>query len=228
MSANDLSIERRPLHHALVERLRAMINSGELTAGERIPEQALCERFDVSRTPLREALRVLSSEGYVQLTPNRGASVARLTLQDLEDVFPVMASLEALSGEIACARITDAEIDAITDLHEEMVRKHRAHELPDYFRLNQAIHESILEASRNPVLIATHHGLAGRITRARYMANMTRDRWDRAMSEHELILEALTARRKARLARILRDHVMSKLETVKIALAESDAEVPVG
>jgi DNA-binding GntR family transcriptional regulator len=228
MSVNDLSIERRPLHHALVERLRAMINSGELTAGERIPEQALCERFDVSRTPLREALRILSAEGYVQLTPNRGAAVARLTLQDLEEVFPVMASLEALSGEIACARITDAEIDAITALHEEMVRKHRAHELPDYFRLNQAIHESILEASRNPVLIATHHGLAGRITRARYMANMTQDRWDRAMSEHELILEALTARRKVRLAKILRDHVMSKLETVKIALAESDAEVPVG
>lgn len=228
MSADDLAIERRPLHHALVERLRAMINAGELTAGERIPEQALCERFDVSRTPLREALRVLSAEGYVQLTPNRGAAVARLTLQDLEDVFPVMASLEALSGELACARITDAEIAAITRLHEEMVSRHRAHELPEYFKLNQTIHEAILEASRNPALIATHHGLAGRITRARYMANMTQERWDRAMGEHELILEALAARRPTRLAKILRDHVMSKLETVKIALAESDADVPVG
>jgi DNA-binding GntR family transcriptional regulator len=139
-----------------------------------------------------------------------------------------MASLEALSGELACARITDAEIASITRLHEEMVSHHHAHNLSDYFRLNQAIHEAVLEASRNPALISTHHGLAGRITRARYMANMSQERWDRAMHEHELILEALTARRKARLAKILRDHVMSKLETVKIALAESDAEVPVG
>jgi DNA-binding GntR family transcriptional regulator len=228
MTANDQRIERRPLHHTLVERLRAMINAGELAAGERIPEQALCERFNVSRTPLREALRVLSADGYVELRPNRGAAVARLTLQDLEDVFPVMASLEALSGELACARITDAEIASITRLHEEMVSHHHAHNLSDYFRLNQAIHEAVLEASRNPALISTHHGLAGRITRARYMANMSQERWDRAMHEHELILEALTARRKARLAKILRDHVMSKLETVKIALAESDAEVPVG
>jgi DNA-binding GntR family transcriptional regulator len=136
MTANDQPIERRPLHHTLVERLRAMINAGELAAGERIPEQALCERFNVSRTPLREALRVLSADGYVELRPNRGAAVARLTLQDLEDVFPVMASLEALSGELACARITDAEIASITRLHEEMVSHHHAHNLSDYFRLN--------------------------------------------------------------------------------------------
>lgn len=211
-------IERRSLHDEMVERLRAMINAGELKAGQKIPEKELCDRFGVSRTPLREALKVLSVEGYIKLTQNRGASVARLTLQDLENVFPVMASLEALSGELACARISDAEIDAIGQLHADMVVQHRRANLPEYFRLNQAIHEAILDASRNPALISTHRSLAGRITRARYMANMSQERWDKAMAEHEVILKELSARRKSRLAKILRDHVINKLDSVKAAI----------
>ena len=211
-------IERRSLHDEMVERLRAMINAGELKAGQKIPEKELCERFGVSRTPLREALKVLSVEGYIKLTQNRGASVARLTLQDLENVFPVMASLEALSGELACARISDAEIDAIGQLHADMVDHHRHANLPEYFRLNQAIHEAILDASRNPALISTHRSLAGRITRARYMANMSQERWDKAMAEHEVILKELSARRKSRLAKILRNHVINKLDSVKAAI----------
>src|ERR1700754_2536173 len=98
-------IERRSLHAELVERVRALITVGELANGQKIPERALCQRFGVSRTPLREALKVLASEGVVTLRPNRGAVVNGLTAQELMHVFPVMGALEALAGELATQTI---------------------------------------------------------------------------------------------------------------------------
>lgn len=210
-------IQRRTLHDELVERLREMINSGDLAAGAKIPERELCERFVVSRTPLREALKVLASEGLVKLTPNRGASVAKLTLEDLEQVFPVMAALEALSGELACERITDAEIAKIRATNEAMVEHYENRDLPNYFRLNQAIHQGILQAAGNDTLSSTYDSLAGRISRARYMANMSALRWAKAVEEHGQILEALERRDGPALSAILRSHVMTKFETVKSA-----------
>src|SRR5437867_7965481 len=113
-------ITRRSLHNELVERLRDMIGTGALTSGEKIQEMALCRRFGVSRTPLREALKVLASEGIVTLQPHRGATVASLSAPELEEVFPVMGALESLAGEIACRRITDQEIAEIAALHRTM------------------------------------------------------------------------------------------------------------
>jgi DNA-binding GntR family transcriptional regulator len=107
------SIPRRSLHDELTERLRRLITHGELSPGQKIREKALCLQFGVSRTPLREALKVLASEGIVTLRPNRGAVVSALTVEELEEVFPVMGALEALSGEIACRHITDQELEAI-------------------------------------------------------------------------------------------------------------------
>ncbi len=216
-------IPRRTLHAELVERLREMIHAGDLPAGEKIPEKALCEQFEVSRTPLREALKVLAADGLVRLTPNRGASVAALTLKDLEEVFPIIASLEGLSGELACERIDDDGITAIRVLHEEMAVHYQARDLPEYFRLNQAIHRAILRAADNASLEAVHENLAGRISRARYVANMSAERWQRAMAEHDRILEALEQRDSDRLGRLLREHVMTKLIVVRQSLA--DAEV---
>ena len=100
----DEAIVRRSLHDELVERLQRLIIEGELTPGEKVPEKELCERYNVSRTPMREALKVLASEGLVTLTPNRGSSVTAVTVEDLEEVFPVMGALEALSGELACRK----------------------------------------------------------------------------------------------------------------------------
>jgi DNA-binding GntR family transcriptional regulator len=219
MNIVDLNqpIQRRTLHTELVERLREMIHAGDLVAGTKIPEKELCERFVVSRTPLREALKVLASDGLVKLTPNRGASVVELTLEDIEDVFPVMASLEALSGELACQRISDDALHQVRDMHLEMVNHYYAGNLPEYFRLNQAIHKMILQAADNRALTSTYESLAGRIARARYMANMSAERWARAVEEHNQILKSLEARDGKALAQILRDHVMTKFETVKSA-----------
>ncbi|MCG8561842.1 MAG: GntR family transcriptional regulator [Hyphomicrobiales bacterium] len=226
--APDTPIVRRTLHDELLERLRQMIIHGDLEPGDKVPEKDLCDRFGVSRTPLREALKVLASEGLVTLTPNRGAMVSEVTLADLEEAFPVMGALEALSGEMACAHITDAEIAEIRSLHQAMVEHHERGDLSAYFRLNQQIHEALLDAARNQTLATAYRGLAGRIRRARYIANISADRWAEAVAEHEQILEALEARDGAALARILKRHLANTLETVKEGLAAGQAASSAG
>ncbi len=220
------SISRRPLHEELAERLRDLITTGELAPGEKIPELALCQRFGVSRTPLREALKVLASEGAVTLRPNRGSVVSVLTPEELEEVFPVMGALEALAGEIACQKITDEEIAKIAELHGRMVAHWKKRELQPYFRVNQAIHVAILDATGNETLKSVYRGLSGRIMATRYLANMSPDRWKQAVVEHEEILTAIRARDGKGLAQILRKHLAQKLDTVKEWLALQEISEP--
>ena len=131
-----------------------------------------------------------------------------------------MGALEALSGELACQHITDGELARIRELHQRMVAKYESGALRDYFKLNEQIHQMILEAARNPTLSQMQLSLSGRVRRARYMANMSPARWAAAVAEHERILEALSARDGKRLAVILKEHLANKLETVKDALSE--------
>jgi DNA-binding GntR family transcriptional regulator len=211
------------LHERVGAALRDLIVEGALAPGSRISERELCARFGISRTPLREALKVLAREGLVELLPNRGARVARLDLKDVGDMFDLMGVLEALAGRLAAARITEPELDEIRALHFEMLAAHARRDLPAYFQRNQAIHEAVIRAARNPILATTYHGLAGRIRRARYLANMTIERWNEAVNEHEAMLAALSARDCERLARILGEHLDHKRAVVEAALAEPPA-----
>ena len=144
----ETAIPRRSLHDELVERLRRQIVEGELAPGEKISEKDLCAAYDVSRTPLREALKVLAREGLVVLTPHRGAHVSMLTVADVEEAFPVIGALEGLAGELACAQATDEEIAKISLLHMKMATAHKNRDRQKYFRLNQQIHEALAEAAR--------------------------------------------------------------------------------
>ncbi len=211
-------IERRSLHGVLVGRLRDLINEGDLPPGLRLTEKDLCARFGVSRTPLREALKVLAGEGLVELLPNRGARVAKLTPDDVEEIFPVMAQLEALAGELACRHASEEELAEIRALHYQMVLHHQRRELQPYFALNQQIHEKILEAARNATLAGMSRSLSGRVRRARYIADMSEAAWAEAVAQHEAMLEALLARDAARLAEVSRHHVLAKAETVRASL----------
>jgi DNA-binding GntR family transcriptional regulator len=208
----------RLLHESVVDRLRDMIVHGELEAGIKLNERVLCEALGASRTPLREALKVLASEGLVRLLPNRGAIVAPLERSRVKQIFEVMGALEALAGELACRNASDAEINEIRALHYQMLAHHARGELAGYFRCNQEIHARLMEASGNEPLADTYRGMNANVRRARYMANLSRERWDHAVSEHQEMLDALTRRDGAALQRILRDHLANKLVLVMEAM----------
>lgn len=215
-------IRRRSLHDELVERIRNMVLEGSLPAGGRVPEKELCEQFEVSRTPLREALKVLASEGLLELMQNRGAVVTPLTARDVEETFPVLASLELTAGEMACRNIENDEIAAIRGLHRQMVERFRRGDRPGYFGIDQKIHESLVAASGNSVLAATHRSISARLQRARYAANISQERWKRAVEEHDQILAALEARNGKQLGALLKAHLENKAQAVLEALRAAE------
>ena len=203
------------LHGNLVANIRELIVEGDLEPGAKVPERILSERYGVSRTPLREALKTLASEGLLELLPHRGARVARLTAEDVDQMFPIMGALEALSGELACQNLTEDQYAEIQALHYQMVLHYTRRELKPYFQVNQEIHEKILSASANQLLLHMSQTLSGRIRRARYVANMSSERWSQAVKEHEEMLNALAARDGTALADVLKRHLRNKCETVK-------------
>jgi DNA-binding GntR family transcriptional regulator len=214
-------IERRPLHEEVIDQLRDRIVQGELAPGARLNERVLCEQLGISRTPLREAIKMLATEGLVELMPNRGAIVTPLKAANIADTLAVMGALESLAGELACANADEAEIAEIRALHFEMLAHHARRDLAGYFKYNQLIHLRIIEASGNPVLTNTYRQLNANVRRARYMANLSQERWDAAVREHEEILSALAARDAARLKRLLAEHLAHKVASVMAALEQN-------
>src|SRR5580704_15307619 len=217
--------EDQSLHDEILTRLRDHIVEGNIPDGGRIPERQLCEMLGISRTPLREALKVLAAEGLIELLPNRGARVRQLSEHDLGELFDVMGGLEALAGRLACENITDAEIAEIERLHYEMYGFYLRRDMHGYFRANQSIHRKIVEASRNATLRTAYANFAGRIRRVRYAANFARkrDRWGEAMREHEAILEALRRRAGGELSDILFKHLRNKRTATIEHLRANDA-----
>lgn len=218
-------ISPRALHNEVADRLRELITRGELAPGSRLNERMLTERFGISRTPLREALKVLSSEGLVELLPNRGAVVTIITAADAEDMFQVMAVLEALGGELACLRATDQDIVAITSLHAQMREFYDRRDLEDYFELNQLIHQKIIDCAGNKELSDAYRRISVRIRRPRFMANLSSPRWHEAMDEHEEILQALTRRDSEGLKGLLAQHLDNKSQVIQDWLSQCEAEI---
>lgn len=214
-------IGRRLLSDELTGRLRTLITEGELGPGEKLTEAALCQRFAVSRTPLREAMRALAAEGLVQARPGRGVVVTALTLADLEEAFPVIGALEALAGELAAERASAAEVAHGAELSARLARQFEARDLTGYFATNEAIHALIREAAGNPTLTGQIEALEGRVRRARCMANLSNARWAEAVAEHAAIQEALETRDGPRLAGELKRHLANKFASLKERLLDA-------
>jgi DNA-binding GntR family transcriptional regulator len=197
-----------PLHDNVTDALRDLIVSGELLPGKKVQEHALCIRFGISRTPLREALKVLASEGLVQLMPRRGAFVAEITQTEIEELFPIMAALEALAAEAACLKITDDNIKMLAALHRQMYAFHAAGAERDYLRLNRQIHHSLFEIAGNASLTAIYEQLLVRIHSVRFVARKTPEQWQRAVDDHVAIMAAIEQRDGPRLAKLLKSHLI--------------------
>ncbi len=205
--AEVLPIERPTLHHAVVTRIRDLVTEGKLAPGARIHEGQLGQQLGVSRTPLREALKVLASEGLVDLVPGRGALVSTLTPKAVRDMLEVMEALEALAGRLACQNATDGAIAEVRRLHDDMVRLYRARDRLTYFKQNQLIHSSIIALGGNESLVLVHGTLQARMKRIRFLGHSEPENWAGAVAEHEEMIAALEARDGERLARALVGHL---------------------
>jgi len=214
MTADILSIPRAALHNQVTHRLRQMLVENQIAPGAKLNERTLCETLNISRTPLREAIKALAAEGLVALLPNRGAVAVALSEDDVRNTFEVMAGLESQSGMLAAQRITDAELNEIKALNLEMMAAHVRRDLSTYYRINAVIHRAINAAAKNPVLSATYEQVNARLQALRFRSNQDEDKWNNAMAEHTQMIEALQARDASALRDVLLKHLENKRDVV--------------
>lgn len=213
-------LERQRLHDTVVEHLRNFITEGVLTPGKKLNERELCDTLGISRTPLREALKVLAMEGLIEINPNRGASVARMSEQEIRETFELMSGIEAFAGELACERITAQELDEIKALHNAMVVSKNQNDLPGYYHRNRSIHDLINLAARNSALRQVYLSLNRRIHSLRFLSNQQAPKWERALHDHEEMIVALEARDGKRLSHILRHHLLEKRDAIMLMVRD--------
>lgn len=211
-------ITRGTLHEEVALRLQDMILVGELAPGQVIPEMELCEALGISRTPLREALKVLASDNLVELHPGRGAVVVQPTADDVMGTLYAIGAIEGACALLACTYITNREFQHIQQLHLRMVAAHKSGERLKYFELNQRIHERIVAAGRNAFLANLHTKLNLRVRRIRFLGKSEPGWWDQAIVEHEDILAALERRDGPTLSELVRQHMYQLWNDIKHTL----------
>ena len=223
MDGSNIPIARLTLPEAAADRLRELIVEGVLPPGARLNERELSDRLGVSRTPLREAFRMLAGDGLLVQLPNRGAQVVALSREDVGHAFEVMGALEGFAGELAAARVTDDDIAELHVLQAEMEAAHARHDLPAYYRTNRVIHDRINAVAANPVLAHTYRTLNTRLHALRFRSNLNRAKWDQAVAEHRSMIAALAARDGAALRDLLIRHLRAKQQVVLEAMNKQEA-----
>lgn len=221
MSAKILTLPPAALHEQLTHRLRQMLVENQISPGAKLNERTLCETLNVSRTPLREAIKALAAEGLVALVPNRGAVALALSEADVQHTFEVLGGLEAHSGQLAAARITDVELREIQALHFEMLAAYTRRDLSHYYQRNAEIHHRINLAAKNPVLSTTYQQVNARLQALRFRSNQDEAKWAIAMAEHTQMVEALAARDGQALSQLLQQHLQHKCEVVIAQLRDA-------
>ena len=210
------------LYREVAERLRQRIFAHELTPGTWIDEQKLAEQYGISRTPLREALKVLASEGLVELRPRRGCYVTEISRQDLDDIFPLMAMLEGRCAAEAVRNAKAADIAALQEIHGRLEAAARDGRIDAFFEANQEFHKKIQELSGNRWLLSVIQDLRKVLKLSRLHSLSLEGRLQQSLDEHRLIMAALANSDTVKAEKLMHDHLLSGRE----ALAKMDAKAP--
>lgn len=211
-------ISRHSLHGELTERLRDMIIEGQLSPGTRINEGPLGKALGVSRTPMREAIKFIASEGLIELIPGRGAVIKALTQRDVREMLEVLCGLETQAARIGCRVATPGQIAAIALLHGQMMQCYDRRDRLEYYKTNQAIHTGIVQLAGNNFLAAQHGAIQARLKRIRFLGNAAPAKWDAAVAEHQVMITALQARDADALSAILTEHLVRTWDRVQDSL----------
>ncbi|WP_306602841.1 GntR family transcriptional regulator [Azonexus sp.] len=208
------------LYQEVAERLRQRIFAHELTPGMWIDEQMLAEQYGISRTPLREALKVLASEGLVELKPRRGCYVTEISRRDLDDIFPLMAMLEGRCAADAVRRAKPADIADLKSIHERLESAARDGRIDAFFEANQEFHRRIQEIADNRWLLSVIQDLRKVLKLSRLHSLSLEGRLQQSLDEHRQIMAALEAGNSEKAEKEMHDHLLSGRE----ALAKMDSK----
>ena len=205
---DELAISRQALASQVADRLRDWILVEKLEPGQVLGERELADRIGVSRTPMREALRILAAEGLVNMVPNRRPRVADPTLEQLLALLDVLAALEGLAGEKAAEHITEEEIVELKAILAKLATFPEDGDALEFFRADMSFHRRIVRASNNPALMKTHEQYNAAVFRARFMSTRWTTRRPLMKDQHGQILEALEHRDGAAASAMMREHLM--------------------
>ena len=195
------------LSDQIAQSLRRQILSGKLAPGDSIKERDNAAEMGVSRTPMREAIRILAKEGLVILRPSRSPIVANPSLQEITDNIEVLACLEMKSAQLACERATDEELRQIQSIQEHMEAVYDTVDPIDVFEIDMSFHLAIARASHNPSMAETHQSYLARLWRARYLSAIRKRSRDRVLRQHRGIVAGLLARDPDQVAQELGSHL---------------------
>jgi DNA-binding GntR family transcriptional regulator len=192
----------------LREKIEDEIVTGRFMPGSKLDETELATRFRVSRTPIREALIQLATNGFVEMRPRRGAVVPELAPQRLVEMFELMAELEAMCGRLAARRMSDDDHRPLVHAQEACEALRHKHDPDGYYHQNEVFHHVIYKASHNSFLAEQASALHRRLGPYRRLQLRVRDRMATSCAEHKRIVEAILAGNGDKAAELLREHVM--------------------
>lgn len=213
-------LTRRTLAQDAADALRKLILLEKLQPGMAVPERELAEGLGISRTPLREALRLLELEGLIEYSATRRPRVADPSLEELSQNLALLGALEGLAGEEACKNASNAEIERANALNRLMVETSDTAEPLDFFEADMAFHRSIVEASHNTPLIETHGHSNARVWRARFISSRRRPNRQRTLDQHGEIAEALIRRDGEACAKALKNHLKTAIANIRNSVVE--------
>ena len=213
------------LHDEVANQLRDRIFAGELLPGSFLDEVALCNSLEISRTPLREALKVLTAEGLVRHEPRRGCFVSEVTEQDLDDIFPVIALLEGRCAFEAARNATQADLAVLETLHERLAKQARARRITDYYATNFAIHEALITLANNRWLQGVIGDLRKILKLARLQSLQATGRMDQSLAEHLAVFAALKARDSEGADAAMRTHLTRQREALRGLMRQQKIKV---
>lgn len=195
------------LRENITNELRSSILSSVYKPGDRLTEAALALRFGVSRTPIREALNRLEKEGFIKITPDKGASVIKLSSQDISDIYDMLFALDGLGCSLACANLTDQQINDLEQVHFAMVKATSKKNLDVIYELNIQFHEMIMKATDNPYLIDTHRNFRGLLNQFQRISYLAPGQCAATLTEHRKMIDAFKTRNPALADLLVKDHI---------------------
>jgi DNA-binding GntR family transcriptional regulator len=219
-----MKISNQTLHEQVAVLIQEMIHSGELRRGQKINEILLSESMGVSRTPIREALRLLNSQGVVDLVPHKGAFVSQFSIKEIDDMFQVMAVLEGMCAELAAAKINDAGLKKLESLQKELERHYKAKDHKSYVQTNNKIHALIQDISGNDSINGVIKGLRQKILLFRYKQLYEPERFKKSIQEHRDLFKALQEKNPKKAKNVMKRHLLAQSKALVNLIEKKEKE----